>query len=73
MTKQYSDRIKKLYALSENNENALEELYKKPAYMRANAPLQDTPDPNDHETSRYNLNDDKGLLGNNKFLHDNVD
>ena len=23
--------------------------------------------------SRYNLNDDNSLLGNNKFLHDNVD
>ena len=23
--------------------------------------------------SKYNLNDDNSLLGNNKFLHDNVD
>jgi cell division protein FtsZ len=73
MTKEYSDRIKKLYALSENNEQALDELYKKPAYLRSNAKLADTPDPDDDHTSRYNLNDDKGLLGNNRFLHDNVD
>lgn len=73
MTKEYSDRIKKLYALSENNEQALDELYKKPAYLRSNAKLADTPDPDDNHTSRYNLNDDKGLLGNNRFLHDNVD
>jgi cell division protein FtsZ len=73
MSKEYSDRIRKLYQLSASHEGALDELYKVPAYQRNQTSLDDVPNPDDHETSRYNLNEDKGLLGNNRFLHDNVD
>ncbi|MBS1490888.1 MAG: cell division protein FtsZ [Bacteroidetes bacterium] len=45
-----------------------------PAYLRRGVKVDD----NVHHSSepfisRYNLNDDNNLLGNNKFLHDNVD
>jgi len=44
-----------------------------PAYIRKQRTLQDTPHSSEREISRYNLNDDNEILGNNKFLHDNVD
>jgi cell division protein FtsZ len=73
MSTEYSERIRKLYQLSSTNENALEELYKVPAFQRSRTNFVDVPNPEDDQTSRYNLNEDKGLLGNNRFLHDNVD
>ncbi len=44
-----------------------------PAYLRKNVNLQDTPHSSERSISRFNLNDDNEILGNNKFLHDNVD
>jgi cell division protein FtsZ len=44
-----------------------------PAYLRKGAPLINTPSSSERKISRYNLNDDNEILGNNKFLHDNVD
>lgn len=44
-----------------------------PAYLRKNVRLQDVPHSAKTNVSRYNLNDDNQILGNNKFLHDNVD
>ena len=35
--------------------------------------LKDVPVASANEVSRFNLDDDNDLLGNNKFLHDNVD
>ena len=45
----------------------------KAAYQRRGVKLESTPHSSDAYISRYNLNDDNNLLGNNKFLHDNVD
>lgn len=49
------------------------EKLEQPAYLRRNVRLQKVPHSTDKNVSKFNLNDDNNLLGNNKFLHDNVD
>lgn len=49
------------------------ENYDEPAYVRRNVHLYSVPAWNDRNVSRYTLDDDNNILGNNKFLHDNVD
>ncbi len=44
-----------------------------PAYLRRGVKMQDVPHSAEQLVSKYNLNEDNSLLGNNKFLHDNVD
>jgi cell division protein FtsZ len=44
-----------------------------PAYLRRGVKMDNIPHSSEPFISRYNLNDDNSLLGNNKFLHDNVD
>jgi cell division protein FtsZ len=44
-----------------------------PAYLRRGVKMQDVPHSSEPFISKYNLNDENNLLGNNKFLHDNVD
>lgn len=44
-----------------------------PAYLRRKVNLENAPKSNDQNISRYTLDDDNDILGNNKFLHDNVD
>jgi cell division protein FtsZ len=44
-----------------------------PAYQRKDVRLNDTLPSSESNISRYNLNDDDEIMGNNKFLHDNVD
>jgi cell division protein FtsZ len=44
-----------------------------PAYLRRGVKMNDVPHSSESFISKYNLNDDNSLLGNNKFLHDNVD
>lgn len=44
-----------------------------PAYIRRGKRMQDLPASDESNISRYNLSDDNEILGNNKFLHDNVD
>ena len=44
-----------------------------PAYVRRNVQLNKVPHSSDKNVSKYNLNDDNEMLGNNRFLHDNVD
>lgn len=71
------DRIKKLEELKRNinldDEENFEETWKVPAYKRRNVKLSDQPHSSENDVSRFTLNDDKDILGNNKFLHDNVD
>ncbi len=56
-----------------NQDNFRKENYDEPAYVRRNVHLYSTPSWNDRNVSRYTLDDDNNILGNNKFLHDNVD
>jgi cell division protein FtsZ len=44
-----------------------------PAYLRRGVKMDNVSHSSESFISRYNLNDDNSLLGNNKFLHDNVD
>jgi cell division protein FtsZ len=44
-----------------------------PAYQRRQVRLNETPPSSESNVSRYNLSDDDEIMGNNKFLHDNVD
>ncbi|MEO5603527.1 MAG: cell division protein FtsZ [Cyclobacteriaceae bacterium] len=44
-----------------------------PAYLRKGIKMNDVPHSSEPYISKYNLNEDNTLLGNNKFLHDNVD
>lgn len=44
-----------------------------PAYLRKKVKLENTPHSSENNISKFKLNDENQLLGNNKFLHDNVD
>uniref|UniRef100_UPI0032EF46B4 cell division protein FtsZ n=1 Tax=Ekhidna sp. TaxID=2608089 RepID=UPI0032EF46B4 len=44
-----------------------------PAYERKKVKLQNVPHSSERNISKYNLNEENQILGNNKFLHDNVD
>lgn len=72
--KERSDRLSRLNAFSNLNSEELNERYEVPAYKRKNVKLNDVKySSDDHNVSRFNLNDDNEILGNNRFLHDNVD
>ncbi len=44
-----------------------------PAYERKKIKLKDAPHSSENNISKFNLTEDNQILGNNKFLHDNVD
>ncbi len=68
------ERVDKLIA---NNFTNKEESYKTkfdvPAFERRKVKFDDVPHSSERNISRFNLNDDNQILGNNRFLHDNVD
>ncbi len=71
------ERVRRLSGLKQYNPSHNDDDYRDrldtPAYLRKNVRLQDVPHSSEKNISRYNLNDDNQILGNNKFLHDNVD
>lgn len=76
LQQQSKERVAKLDGLKQINQDREEDFKDKwdtPAYVRRNINLQDVPHSSEKNVSRYNLNDDNQVLGNNKFLHDNVD
>lgn len=44
-----------------------------PAYLRRGVKMDNVPHSSEKHLSKFNLNDDNGIISNNKFLHDNVD
>lgn len=73
---QAQERVRKLKGMSSSLNMNTEEIKHKlevPAYKRMNVTLPEQPHSSESNISRYNLNDDNEILGNNKFLHDNVD
>ncbi len=70
--KERSEKLSKVknYSVSDDE---YREKWDVPAYLRKKVKLEVVPHSSEHEISRYNLNDDNQILGNNKFLHDNVD
>ena len=76
LKRQSLERVEKLKELKQTNHDREEDFKDKwdtPAYIRRNVNLQDVPHSSEKNVSRYNLNDDNQILGDNKFLHDNVD
>ncbi|REG78292.1 cell division protein FtsZ [Algoriphagus antarcticus] len=51
----------------------LKEKMEVPAYQRKNVVLNEPQHSSEQSISKYNLSDDNEILGNNRFLHDNVD
>ncbi|OOG69551.1 cell division protein FtsZ [Algoriphagus sp. A40] len=51
----------------------LKEKMNVPAYQRKNVVLNEPQHSSEPAISKYNLNDENEILGNNRFLHDNVD
>ncbi|MBS1542751.1 MAG: cell division protein FtsZ [Bacteroidetes bacterium] len=75
LEQQAKDRREKLKS-AKKQEMSKEEFNEKwtlPAYLRRGVKMDNVPHSSERFISRYNLNDDNNLLGNNKFLHDNVD
>ncbi|MFA0962828.1 cell division protein FtsZ [Roseivirga sp. BDSF3-8] len=76
---QARERVQRLKGLShgmpakENNTEKFREKLEVPAYLRRNVRLSEPPHSSESQVSRFNLNDDNEILGNNRFLHDNVD
>ncbi len=68
------ERVDKLVS---NNFANKEESYKTkfdvPAFERRKVKFDEVPHSSERNLSRFNLNDDNHILGNNRFLHDNVD
>ncbi len=76
LMEQAKERIKRLGGMSPSqnmNPDEFKEKLEVPAYQRKRVSLQDYPHSSDKNISRFNLNDDNEIMGNNKFLHDNVD
>jgi cell division protein FtsZ len=75
LEQQARDRRERMKA-NKKQEMTKEEFTEKwtlPAYLRRGVKMENVPHSSESFISRYNLNDDNNLLGNNKFLHDNVD
>lgn len=75
LQQQAKERRERLKA-GKNQEMTKEEFkdkWEQPAYKRRGVKMENTPHSSEPHLSRYNLNDDNNILGNNKFLHDNVD
>jgi cell division protein FtsZ len=75
LIEQAKDRVEKLKGLKgfELSDDELKEKLDVPAYLRKKVNLTNVPHSSERDISKYNLNDDNQILGNNKFLHDNVD
>jgi len=58
---------------SEISNEAIKEKLEVPAYLRRNVALETVVHSSERNISRFSLNDDNEILGDNRFLHDNVD
>ncbi|MEJ8755803.1 cell division protein FtsZ [Pontibacter sp. H259] len=74
MKRRQEERRERLRRLSsEITSEAIKEKLEVPAYLRRNVALESVAHSSERNISRFNLNDDNEILGNNSFLHDNVD
>jgi cell division protein FtsZ len=68
------ERRRRLRQLSsEISNDAIKEKLEVPAYQRRNVVLENVAPSAERNISRFSLNDDNEILGDNRFLHDNVD
>ncbi len=70
--KERREKLKK-GKVQEMTKDEFKQKWEAPAYLRRGVKMDNVPHSSESNISRYSLNDDNGLLGNNKFLHDNVD
>jgi len=75
LQKQAKERVEKLRGISGHDldTDAFKEKLDVPAYLRKKIIFEKVPHSSESNISRYNLNDENQILGNNRFLHDNVD
>lgn len=75
LSKMADERINKLKKLSKSLDTpeVLKEKIEVPAYLRRNVKLVDPPHSSENNISRFKLNDDNQILGNNKFFTDKPD
>lgn len=75
LQKQADERKMRLQGLKQPSMDSEEfkEKLEVPAYVRKKYKLQEVIHSSEKNVSRYNLTDENQILGNNKFLHDNVD
>ncbi|GHA54636.1 cell division protein FtsZ [Pontibacter akesuensis] len=74
MQRRAEERRERLRMLSsEITTEAIKEKLDTPAYLRRNVALDRVAHSSERNISRFNLNDDNEILGDNRFLHDNVD
>ncbi len=75
LEQQAKERREKLKAAhkQEMSKEEFNDKWHKAAFQRRGVKLENIPHSSEAYISRYNLNDDNTLLGNNRFLHDNVD
>ncbi len=69
------ERVQKLRELGNKllDPDSLKHKLETPAYERKKVKLKEVPPSDESNISRYHLNDDNEIQGNNRFLHDNVD
>lgn len=60
-------------SISDMSNEELKEKQETPAYIRRGIKLKDKPSSSESEGSRFSITENKDILGDNKFLHDNVD
>ena len=70
--KERREKLKK-GKVQEMTKDEFKQKWEAPAYLRRGVKMDNVPHSSESNISRYSLNDDNNLLGNNKFLHDNVD
>lgn len=58
---------------TEMSREEFNEKWSQPAFQRRGIRMENVPHSSQSNMSRFNINDDNSLLGNNRFLHDNVD
>jgi len=68
------ERRRRLQELSNGlSTDAIKDQLETPAYLRRQVKLENVTPSSERNISRFNLSDDNELLGDNRFLHDNVD
>jgi cell division protein FtsZ len=76
LEQQYQLRMQRLDGLKAVQDLTNEELQEKkdvPAYLRKSVKLSEVQHSSVNGLSRHNISDTDGILGNNRFLHDNID
>ncbi|GAB4117637.1 MAG: hypothetical protein OHK0057_03830 [Thermoflexibacter sp.] len=66
-------QLNNLRSFSELSNEEFNEKKEIPAYLRKKVELKEVPHSSENHLSRLKIGEDNGLLGGNRFLHDNVD